>query len=111
MAWPKASSAWRAWRLRALLHVRGDARQHLAGLIGLATWSTPPLRKAATTCSVSVSPVMKTMRNAGGGRIGLEAARHLEAVHARHHGVEQDHVGLACARAAAPLAVTATSTV
>jgi hypothetical protein len=95
VAWPKASSALRAWRAwRARLHVRGHARQHLARADGLGHVVHAAGLEGGHHVLGLGQAGHEDDRDVRGGRVGLQPARHLEAVHAGHHGVEQHDVGV-----------------
>jgi hypothetical protein len=86
------------------LQVGGDARQHLARLDGLGDVVGAAGGKRRHHMLGLGQAGHEDDGDGGGGLVGLQPARHLEAVHARHHRVQQHDVGRARgAPAAAPL--------
>ena len=64
-------------------------------LTGLVRKSSAPASSPATRSRGLVERGDHDHRDVGGARIGLQPPADLEAVHARHHHVEQDDVALA----------------
>jgi hypothetical protein len=76
------------------LHLRAHARQHHRGPQRLGDVVDRAHRQPALFLLGGVERGDADHRDVARQRIGAQAAHHLEAVHAGHHQVEQDQIGL-----------------